>query len=81
MWNVMSGLEGLDIPCSWSPFEETPSIYLTYTEKAHECADRYVNCHPKASWKNLHFILYLNAEFDAARESKSFISTGKYHRS
>ena len=52
--------------------------YSTDTEKTHACADYYVNCHPDASWKHLTMGLYFHKEFTGARESKSFMSTGKY---
>ena len=58
--------------------EEIKRRYSTDTEKTHACADYYVNCHPDASWKHLTSELYYEKEFAAARESKSFMSTGKY---
>ena len=54
------------------------SRYSTNTEKTHACADYYVNYHPDASWQHLTSQLYYKKEFAAARESKSFMSTGKY---
>ena len=52
--------------------------YSTDTEKNHACADYYVNCRPDASWEDLTMVLYVKNEFAAARESKTFISTGRY---
>ena len=52
--------------------------YSTDTEKNRACADYYVNCHPGASWEDLTGTLYVKKEFAAARESKTFISTGRY---
>ena len=68
---------GVSIP--FSLLEEIQSRYSTDTEKNHACADYYVNYHPKAEWKHLTRALYLMKEFAAARESKSFMSTGKYY--
>ena len=67
---------GLDIPLSL--VKEIQTRYSTDTEKNHACADYYVNCHPEASLEHLTNKLYMNKEFGAARESKSFMSTGKY---
>ena len=53
--------------------------YSTDTEKDHACADYYVNYHPDASWKHLTVELYHKKQFDLAKESKSFMSTGKYY--
>ena len=58
--------------------EEIKRRYFTDTEKTHAYADYYVNCHPDPSWKDLTGQLYYHREFAAARESKSFMSTGKY---
>ena len=66
---------GLDIP---GPLlEEIQRRYSTDTEKNHACADYYVNCHPETEWKDLTVDLYYRKEFALARESKSFMSTGK----
>ena len=66
---------GLDIP---SPLgEEIQKRYSTVREKNHACADYYVNCHPDAEWERLTWKLYARDEFALARESKSFMSTGK----
>ena len=77
-WERMMGgrAVGLDIPQSL--LEEIQRRYSTDTEKIHACADYYVNCHPKASWEDLTVALYVEEEFAAARESKSFMSTGMY---
>ena len=61
-----------------SLLEEIQRRYSTDTEKNHAYVDYYVNCHPQASWKHLTRTLYVEKEFDAARESKSFMSTGKH---
>ena len=58
--------------------KEIQRRYSTDTEKIHACADYYVNCHPQASWEHLTRILYLKKAFAVARESKSFMSTGKH---
>jgi hypothetical protein len=72
---VMSG-GGLDIP--WALREEIQRRYSTDTEKNHACADYYVNYYPEAEWKHLTTGLYFMREFASVRESKSFMSTGKY---
>ena len=36
-----------------------------------------MNCHPDAGWRDLTESLYVDKEFALARESKSFMSTGK----
>ena len=73
---VMGGGFGLDIPLPL--LKEIQRRYSTDTEKYHACADYYVNYHPWAEWKDLTSSLYLTTEFDAAKESKSYMSTGKY---
>ena len=73
-WEEVMG--GLGIPRPL--LEEIQRRYSTDTEKNHACADYYVNCHPKAEWKDLTWNLYYQKEFGLARESKSFMSTGKY---
>ena len=75
-WKVMDGAFelGLDIPKS--QLEEIQSRSTTDTNKIYACAEYYVNYHPDASWEDLVRILYWKTEFAAARESKSFISTG-----
>ena len=75
-WEVVMGGRGLDIPVSLR--EEIWRRYSTVTEKIHACADYYNNYCPHASWEHLTRRLYLKKEFTAARESKSFMSTGKY---
>ena len=75
-WEVM-GRGGNDIVPRYQLWEIQRRC-STDTEKTHACADCYVNCHPDASWKDLTSQLYLKKEFAAARESKSFMSTGKY---
>ena len=74
-WEVVMGVGGLDIP--WPLLIEIQRRYSTDTAKNHACADYYVNCHPEAGWKNLTAGLYNNKELSLARESKSFMSTGK----
>ena len=72
---VMGEVGGLGIP---EPLcEDILRRYSTDTEKNHACADYYVNCHPKAEWGHLTRGLYWMKEFAAARESKTFMSTGK----
>ena len=66
---------GLEIP---EPLlKEIQRRYSTDTEKIHACADYYVNCHPDSEWEHLTARLYLKKEFALARESKSFMLTGK----
>ena len=73
-WEGVMGEDGLDIP---EPLlEEIQRRYSTYTEKNRACADYYVNFHPEAEWEGLTRELYEYGEFAAARESKTFISTG-----
>ena len=72
---VMGGLNGLDIPRSL--LEEIQRRYSTDTEKNHACADYYVNYHPEAEWGHLTKGLCWMKKFAAARESKTFMSTGK----
>ena len=72
----MGGTYGLKIP---KPLvEEIKRRYSTDTEKNHAVADYYVNCHPQAEWGHLTPNLYMYNEFAAAKESNSFMSTGKY---
>jgi hypothetical protein len=74
-WEKVNG--GLHIP---EPLlEEIQRRYSTVTEKNHACADYYVNYHPEAEWRHLIRRLYWKKEFTAARESKTFMSTGKYN--
>jgi hypothetical protein len=75
-WEKVMGRGGLDIPSAllW----EIRRRYSTDTEKNHACAGYYVNCHPDAEWEHLTTSLYHQEEFALARESKSFMSTGKY---
>ena len=72
----MGEFGGLGIP---KPLvKEIQSRYSTDAEKNHACADYYVNYYPEASWEDLTSGLCWKKEFAAARESKSFMSTGKY---
>ena len=50
----------------------------TDIEKNKSYTNYYVNYHPDASWEHLTWGLYFENELAAARESKSFMSTGKY---
>ena len=75
-WEEVMGGLGLDIP--WPLLKEIQRRYSTDTEKNHAYADYYVNYHPDAEWKHLIMELYLQEEFALARESKSFMSTGKH---
>ena len=72
---VMGGERGLGIPRPL--LEEIQRRYSTDTEKNHACADYYVNCHPEAGWEDFSIKLYQRHQFALARESKSFMSTGK----
>ena len=75
-WEVM-GIRGLDIP---GPLlKKIQRRYSTDTEKNHACADYYVNCHPEAEWEHVTMQLYFRSAFTTAKESKSFLSTGKSH--
>ena len=67
---------GLDIPDS--VFKEIERRSSTDAEKTKAYANYYVNYHPNASWEHLTWRLYWDNELAAARESKSFVSTGKY---
>ena len=73
---VMSVLGLLGVPGSL--LEEIQRRCSTDTEKNHACGDYYVNCYPWTEWEDLTKGLYWKKEFAAARESKAFISTGKY---
>ena len=58
--------------------KEIDRRFSTDKEKNKSYANYYVNYHPNASWKHLTLRLYLENELAATRESKSFMSTGKY---
>ena len=75
-WERIMGGDGLDIPRPLR--EEIQRRYSTDTEKNHAYVDYYVNCHPDAEWRLLTVTLYNGNEYALARESKSFMSTGKY---
>ena len=75
-WEVVMGGGGVNIPESL--LKQIRRRYSTVTEKIHACVDYYVNNLPGASWEDLTWHLYYVKEFAAARESKSFMSTGKY---
>ena len=74
-WREAMGGSRLGIP--WSLLNEIQRRYSTDTEKIHACVDYYVNYHPDAEWEHLTTGLYASEEFALARESKSFMSTGK----
>ena len=74
---IRGRLVGLSVP--WSLREEIQRRYSTDTEKNHACADYYVNYHPEDGWERLTRTLYFLSAFTAAKESKSFLSTGKSH--
>ena len=71
---LMNG--GVVVPSSL--VEEIQRRNSTDKEKIHAYADYYVNYHPDAAWDHLTSVLHDSKEFTAARESKSFMSTGKY---
>ena len=74
-WMEVMGAGGLNIP---EPLlEEIQRRYSTDAQRNHACADYYVNYHPEAEWKRLTMDLYYKREYASARESKSFMSTGK----
>ena len=74
-WEKVMGAGGLYIP---EPLlEEIQRRHSTDTEKNHACADYYVNCYPKAEWKDLTVQMYVNYQFAALKEKKSLIPTGK----
>jgi hypothetical protein len=75
-WEEVMGEDGLNLPLRL--LKEIQRRYSTDTEKNHACADYYVNYHPKAEWEHLTVVLYQMKEFALTRESKSFMSTGKY---
>ena len=72
-WKVME-----ELGISKSVWEKIQWKYSTDSEKNHACADYYVHVCPEASWRHLTNTLYCKDKFTAARESKSFMSTGKY---
>ena len=74
--SVVMGFLGVDIP--YSVFEEIEKRSSTDKEKNKAYANYYVNYHPGASWEHLTIRLYWMNDLAAARESKSFMSTGKY---
>ena len=74
-WEEVMGIGGLGIP--WPLLIEIQRRYSTDTEKNHACADYYMNCHPEAEWEHLTAGFYNKKELSLARESKSFMSTGK----
>ena len=76
-WEEVMNDEELGLGISWPLLEEIKRRYSTDTEKTHACADYYVNYHPRASWIYLTMTLCEMKELALARESKSFISTGK----
>ena len=76
-WEKVMGMYGGGLGIPRRLLEEIQRRYSTDTEKNHACADYYVNCHPEAEWKHLTTRLYYNEEFALAKETKSFISTGK----
>jgi hypothetical protein len=69
----VGGLGGLDIP--------GPVLQLNDVQREnHAWAADYYACelyHPLASWEHLTRKLYCKKMFAAAKESKSFMSTGK----
>jgi hypothetical protein len=78
-WEKVMDRRGLNIPKPLvKEIQRRHIIKLYAIEKNHACADYYVNCHPEADWGHLTMGLYWKAEFAAARESKIFMSTGKY---
>ena len=72
-WKVM---RWLGMPESL--WEEIERRYSTDSEESRACADYYVHVHPGAAWHHLTRTLHMMEEHTAARESKSFMSTGKY---
>ena len=68
---------GVSIPSSLVD-EIMERSYSTESEKSRAFADVYVNIHPDSSQYDLTLSMYLEEEFASARESKSFMSTGKY---
>ena len=62
-----------------SLLEEIEDNYFTDSERSHAHVDYYVHVHPNASWGHLTQALWHKKEFTAARESKSFMSTGEYY--
>ena len=81
---VIDKIEGGELKVMWrlgmpqSLREMIKRRYSTDSEKSRACADFYVRVHPDASWRHLTKTLVEEEEFTAARESKSFMSTGKY---
>ena len=71
-------MKGMGEHVPWSLQKEIEKRYSTDSEKSHAYADYYVHVHPDASWEHLTKTLWDKNEQTAARESKSFMSTGKY---
>ena len=76
-WEVIGGIVGNSIVPTHQ-LKEIQRKYSTDTEKTRACAAYFVNYHPDPSWKEFAIHMYYKKEFTAARESKSFMSTGKY---
>ena len=74
---VMSGV-GVGIGIPDSVIEEIERRSSTDKEKNKAYANYCVNYHPDASWEHFTWALHWKNELAAARESKSFMSTGKY---
>ena len=72
-WGVM-----LELGMPESLWKEIERRCSTDSEKSRACTDYYVHVNPYASWRHLIETLHMKEEFTAARESKSFMSTGKY---
>ena len=82
---VINKIEGDKASVFQFPFDVIPSsvfdeiqIYSTNIQKNKAYADYIVTVWPDASWYYLTYVLYFNNELAAAKESKSFMSNGKY---
>ena len=74
--NKLKVMKWIDVPESL--LEEVERRYSTDSEKSHAYAYYYVHIHPDASWEHLTTKLWSEKKLSAAKDSKSFMSTGKY---
>ena len=74
---VMRSFNGLNIPLPLID-EIMESSYSTESEMSRAFANVYVNNRPNPSWERLTRGMCRKGEFASAKESKSFMSTGKY---
>ena len=76
---VMEIVRRKEVWSSWGivpepQLEEIYRKYPTEEQRIHACADLYVNCHPRSSWRDLCQGLYhWENDMTAARKAKTFI--------